>query len=51
MDLTPEKAAKVLSSLWQSEDTDTTTGLRVQMRLTAISKKNETGANVLDSIL
>jgi hypothetical protein len=49
--LTPEKAAKLLSSLWQSEDTDSTTGLRVQMRLTAISKKNADSANVLDSIL
>jgi hypothetical protein len=49
--LTPEKAAKLLSSLWQPEDTDTTTGLRVQMRLTAISKKNENSANLLDSIL
>lgn len=49
--LTPEKAAKLLSSLWQIEDTDSTTGLRVQMRLTAISKKNAETQNVLDSIL
>lgn len=49
--LTPEKAEKLLSSIWQVEDTDTTTGLRVQMRLTAISKKNENSENLLDSIL
>lgn len=49
--LTPEKADKILTNLWKPEDCDTTTGLRVQMRLTAISKKAEQTANVLDSIL
>lgn len=49
--LTPEKAAKILTNLWKIEDTDSTTGLRVQLRLTAISKKNESTASVLDSIL
>lgn len=49
--LTPEKAGKLLSSLWQAEDADSTTGLRVQLRLTAISKKNDNSQNVLDSIL
>lgn len=49
--LTPEKAAKILANLWKSDDTDSNTGLRVQMRLTAISKKSAQTANVLDSIL
>lgn len=49
--LTPEKAAKILSNLWNPDDTDSNTGLRVQMRLTAISKKNESSQSVLDSIL
>lgn len=49
--LTPEKAAKILANLWKSDDTDSNTGLRVQMRLTAISKKSADTANVLDSIL
>lgn len=49
--LTPEKAAKILSNLWDASDTDTNTGLRVQLRLTAISQKTESTANVLDSIL
>lgn len=49
--LTPEKADKILTNLWKPEDCDTTTGLRVQMRLTAISKKSEQTANLLDSIL
>jgi hypothetical protein len=49
--LTPEKASKLLDTLWQAEDADSTTGLRVQLKLTAISKKTEESANVLDSIL
>lgn len=49
--LTPEKASKILDSLWNSDDADSTTGLRVQLRLTAISKKTAETQNVLDSIL
>lgn len=49
--LTPEKAAKLLSSLWKVEDADSTTGLRVLLRLKAISEKTADSANVLDSIL
>jgi hypothetical protein len=49
--LTPEKAAKILGNLWQIEDTDSTTGLRVQMRITSISRKTLQTQNVLDSIL
>lgn len=49
--LTPEKADKLLSSLWKVEDADTTTGLRVMLRLQAIRDKAKDEANVLDSIL
>lgn len=49
--LTPEKASKILESIWNPDDCESTTGLRVQMRLTAISKKNENSENLLDSIL
>lgn len=49
--LTPEKAAKILANLWNPKDAESTTGLRVQLRLTAISKKTAESANVLDSIL
>jgi hypothetical protein len=49
--LTPEKASKILANLWNAEDANSNTGLRVQLRLDAISKKNADSANVLDSIL
>lgn len=49
--LTPEKAAKILANLWKPEDANSTTGLRVQLRLTAISNKSAESANMLDSIL
>lgn len=49
--LTPEKADKLLSNLWKSEDADSTTGLRVMLRLQAIRDKAQDSANVLDSIL
>lgn len=50
--LTPEKAGKILATLWKPEDADNNTGLRVQLRLTAIrDKSSEASANVLDSIL
>lgn len=50
--LTAEKAGKLLANLWQADDADSNTGLRVQLRLQAIRDKaaNST-ANVLDSIL
>lgn len=48
--LTPEKAQNLLSKLWKSEDCDSTTGLRVSLRLQAIAKK-QSEQNVLDSIL
>ncbi len=49
--LTPEKAEKLLTTLWQANDADSTTGLRVQLRLQAIRDKAQESANVLDSIL
>jgi hypothetical protein len=49
--LTPEKASKILANIWDASDSDSTTGLRVQLRLTAISKKSAEQANMLDSIL
>jgi hypothetical protein len=49
--LTPEKATKILTNLWNPSDAESNTGLRIQLRLTAISKKTADSANVLDSIL
>ncbi len=49
--LTPEKAGKLLETLWQKEDADSTTGLRVQLKLSAIRDKKQDDTNVLDSIL
>lgn len=49
--LTPEKASKILANIWQAADADSNTGLRVQLRLTAIRDKSNDSANVLDSIL
>lgn len=49
--LTPEKAAKILANIWDVADTESNTGLRVQLRLTAITQKNTSIDNVLDSIL
>jgi hypothetical protein len=49
--LTPAKADKLLSTLWQQSDADSTTGLRVMLRLQSIRDKVESSANVLDSIL
>lgn len=50
--LTAEKAGKILANIWNAQDADTNTGLRVQLRLTAIrDKAADVGANVLDSIL
>lgn len=50
--LTPEKAEKLLTNIWQTEDADSTTGLRVMMRIQAIRDKAQNQqANALDSIL
>jgi hypothetical protein len=49
--LTPEKAGKILANIWQADDANNNTGLRVQLRLDAISKKTADAANMLDSIL
>lgn len=49
--LTPEKAEKLLSSIWKQEDADSTTGLRVMLRLQAIRDKQQESENLLDSIL
>jgi hypothetical protein len=50
--LTADKADKLLTNLWQAADVDTTTGLRVYLKLQAIRDKvATTEANVLDSIL
>lgn len=49
--LTAEKAAKILANLWKPEDCENLTGLRVQMRLTAIANKPAQTQNMLDSIL
>lgn len=48
--LTPERADKLLTSLWNPDDADSNIGFKVQQRLTAISKKNRE-ADVLASIL
>lgn len=49
--LSPEKAGKILTTLWNSEDANSTTGLRVQLRLQAIRDRATVEANILDSIL
>lgn len=50
--LSPEKAEKLLTNIWQKDDADSTTGLRVQLRLQAIRDKQQAiRANALDSIL
>ena len=49
--LTPEKANKLLTNLWQADDADSNTGLRIQVRLQAIRDKAAESANMLDSIL
>lgn len=50
--LTAEKAGKILANIWNAADADSNTGLRVQLRLTAIrDKAADSGSNVLDSIL
>jgi hypothetical protein len=50
--LTPVKADKILANIFDAADADSTTGLRVMMRLQAIRDKVEsTEANMLDSIL
>ncbi len=50
--LTPAKAESLLTKLFVPADADTTTGLRVMLRLQAIRDRSEsTEANVLDSIL
>lgn len=48
--ITAEKATKLLSTLWNEKDADDSTGLRVMMRLQAISKKKE-GDNLLEDLL
>lgn len=49
--LTPEKAGKILANIWRAEDADSNTGLRVQLRLSAIRDKQQNQQDVLDSIL
>ncbi len=49
--LTPEKANKLLTNLWQADDADSNTGLRIQLRLQSIRDKVQSSVNVLDSIL
>jgi len=49
--LTPEKAGKILANIFQQDDADNNTGLRVMLRLQAIEKRSADSANVLDSIL
>lgn len=48
--ISAEKATKLLAGLWQEKDAENNTGLRVLLKLQAISAKKES-ANVLDSIL
>lgn len=48
--LSPERAEKLLATLWAADDADSNIGYKVQQRLTAISKKNET-ADILGAIL
>lgn len=47
--ISPEKADKILSTMWDVKDGDDNTGLRVMLRLQAIRDK-QPDANVLDSI-
>lgn len=49
--LLPEKATKLLTTLWKQEDADHPTGLRVMMRLTSISEKTVSTDDLLGSIL
>lgn len=49
--MTPEKATKFLSVLWQAADADNITGLRVMLRLQAIAESSKNSAGLLDSIL
>lgn len=49
--LTPEKADKLLSQVWATDDADSTTGLRVMLRLQSIRDRAQAEANLLDSIL
>lgn len=48
--LTPEKAEKILSNLWDNRDTDDNTGMRVMLRLQAIKNKKADG-NLLEDLL
>lgn len=48
--LTPERAGKLLASLWQQSDADHIVGLRVLLRLQAI-KDAPSAESVLDSLL
>lgn len=48
--LTPERAGKLLSALWKSEDADNLVGLRVLLRLQSI-KEAPSAESVLDNLL
>lgn len=49
--LTAERATKILATLWKEEDAESNTGLRVMLRLQAISKKAQQSEDMLGSIL
>ncbi len=49
--LTPDQAGSLLTKLWDASDADSTTGLRVQLRLQSIRDRAQQEDNLLASIL